>query len=72
MKNILLTIGLVLAVAFSAQAQKKDKKDSDKPVYVFTDIKVNPNTSVKDQNRSGTCWSFSGTSFLESELLRMG
>ena len=72
MKNILLTIGLVLAVAFSAQAQKKDKKDSDKSVYVFTDIKVNPNTSVKDQNRSGTCWSFSGTSFLESELLRMG
>ena len=72
MKNILLTIGLVLAVAFSAQAQKKDKKDGDKSVYVFTDIKVNPNTIVKDQNRSGTCWSFSGTSFLESELLRMG
>ncbi|MDE5609681.1 MAG: aminopeptidase [Bacteroidales bacterium] len=72
MKNILLTIGLVLAVAFSAQAQKKDKKDSEKSVYVFTDIKVNPNTSVKDQNRSGTCWSFSGISFLESELLRMG
>lgn len=40
--------------------------------YTFTDILINPNTPVKDQNRSGTCWSFSSLSFLESELLRMG
>lgn len=29
-------------------------------------------TSVKSQGRTGTCWSFSTTSFLESELLRQG
>jgi bleomycin hydrolase len=29
-------------------------------------------TSVKDQNMSSTCWSFSSNSFLESELIRMG
>ncbi len=29
-------------------------------------------TSVKSQDRTGTCWSFATTSFLESELLRMG
>lgn len=29
-------------------------------------------TSVKDQYKSGTCWSFSGISFIESELLRTG
>lgn len=40
--------------------------------FVFTDVKVNPTTSVKDQHMSGTCWSFSGLSFLEDELLKNG
>lgn len=31
-----------------------------------------PATSVKDQGRTGTCWSFSTLSFLESEMLRLG
>ncbi len=29
-------------------------------------------TSVKNQYKSGTCWSYSGLSFFESELTRMG
>lgn len=29
-------------------------------------------TSVKDQNMSSTCWSFSSNSFLESELIKQG
>ena len=40
--------------------------------YEFTIIKDLPSTPVKNQYRSGTCWSFSGLSFFESELLRMG
>ncbi len=40
--------------------------------YVFKEIKTLPATPVKNQYRSGTCWSFSGISFFESELLRMG
>jgi bleomycin hydrolase len=31
-----------------------------------------PSTSVKNQQHTGTCWSFATTSFLESELIRMG
>ena len=51
-------------------AQKK-KTDDKKGAYVFTVKKEAPVTPVKDQYRSGTCWSFSAVSFLESELLRM-
>lgn len=59
-------MGLALT-AVSVQAQ--EKADTS---FVFTDVKVNPTTSVKDQNKSGTCWSFSGISFVEDELLRKG
>lgn len=40
--------------------------------YQFTDVKRLQVTTVKDQNRSGTCWSFSGLAFLEAEMIRMG
>jgi aminopeptidase C len=39
--------------------------------YEFTVVKENPITSIKNQNRSGTCWCFSGLSFLESEAIRI-
>ncbi len=61
---------LVLLLGFSASAQE-EKADSVKG-FQFTDIQKIKTTSVKDQNRSGTCWSFSGTSFFEDEVLRMG
>lgn len=40
--------------------------------YHFSQIRKLPTTSVKDQYRSGTCWSFATVSYVESELLRMG
>jgi len=40
--------------------------------YKFTDTKRLKVTSVKDQHRSGTCWSFSGLAFLEAEMIRKG
>ena len=40
--------------------------------YHFTVVKQVPSTPVKNQYRSGTCWSYSAIAFLESELLRLG
>ncbi len=37
---------------------------------VFTIVKENPITSIKNQNRSGTCWSYASLAFFESEILR--
>lgn len=50
----------------SAQAQ-----DENAPVYRFKTLADLTATSVKDQCRTGTCWSFSTTSFLESEAARL-
>ncbi len=57
----------VLATGANAQ-EKKDSAKSNKPV--FTTIKENKITSIKDQNRSGTCWAYSTLSFFESEILK--
>jgi bleomycin hydrolase len=40
--------------------------------YQFTIIKNHEALPVKDQASSGTCWSYSATSFIESELRRLG
>ncbi len=39
--------------------------------YELTNVVDLPVTPIKNQYRSGTCWAFSGISFLESEILRM-
>lgn len=38
--------------------------------YSFEKVSEVKTTTVKDQNRSGTCWSFAATSFIETEILR--
>ena len=62
----MLVLALVALITLGAVAQTK--KDSKKPV--FTTIKELPITSVKNQNRSGTCWAYSTLSFFESEILK--
>ena len=69
MKKI-LSFALMAMIALSASAAKKKEaaKDANKPV--FTVIKELPITTIKDQNRSGTCWDYSTLSFFEAEILK--
>ena len=60
---------MALSTLVSAPAQEKEPADSAEG-FVFTDVKLVPTTSVKDQNKSGTCWCFAGISFFEDEILR--
>ena len=65
MRKMMMTALLALiAIGVSAQ----EKKQSNKPV--FTVVKENKITSIKNQNRSGTCWDYSTLSFFESEILK--
>ena len=61
---------LALLAVFALNANAEEKKDENKNKPVFTTIKANPITSVKDQNRSGTCWAYSTLSFFEAEILK--
>ncbi len=70
MKKIFV-LALVALCTLNVSA-KSPKKDKEKEGYKFTTVKANPITSIKNQNRSSTCWSFSGLGYLESELLREG
>ena len=63
----MLALALMATIATGAMAQDKEQ-NSKKPV--FTTIKEMPITSIKDQNRSGTCWAYSTLSFFESEILK--
>ena len=67
MKKSVLIAALGL-MTLQAAAQDAPKEEG----FVFTTVKENPITSVKDQHRSSTCWSFSSLGFLEAELLRLG
>ncbi len=70
----LLIIALAFAAVGTSYAKKPSKKDKKHEVveYVFTDVTSSPESSVKDQNNSGTCWCFSGLSFIESDLMKQG
>lgn len=63
---------LALATVATAGNSKKKKKEEEKQGYQFTELKRLPATSVKSQDRAGTCWSWSTISFLESEMMRLG
>ena len=70
MKKI-ITMSLAAVFSTAVMAQTTEKKDSINPnAPVFTVIKENPITSIKNQARSGTCWNYSTLSFFEAEILK--
>ena len=62
-----LAFALLAVMATGVHAQDK-KENKNKPV--FTTVKENKITSIKDQNRSGTCWDYSTLSYFEAEILK--
>ena len=67
-KVFMLMLLTVFALNVDAAKKKAPAKVDNKPV--FTIIKEIPITSVKDQNRSGTCWDYSTLSFFEAEIIK--
>jgi len=68
-KTLLLLTALFVSVLSTAQKGKTDSKEEG---YKFTPVVSLKATPVKNQASTGTCWCFATTSFIESELLRMG
>lgn len=63
MKSIFFSALLLCATLHVSAAEPKHAP-------VFTVVKQNPITSIKNQSRSGTCWDYATCAFLESEILR--
>lgn len=63
---------LTLIVPFTCFGQKETRTNKKDGGYVFSNVQEIGATEVKNQFRSGTCWSFSGLSLFESEMIRMG
>ncbi len=67
-KIFLSALAALCMMPAMAQEAKQDSVASNDPV--FTVVKEIPITSVKNQNRSGTCWNFSTLSYFEAEILK--
>ncbi len=75
----LLAVSLLIAGMQVGSAQdylvnslKNNQSANSAESFKFTDVINIENTPVKNQGSSGTCWSYSANSFLESEMIRMG
>jgi len=72
MKSKVISIILVAFLFLNASAQRNRAKAEEQPEgFKFTTVVSLDATPVKNQSRTGTCWCFATTSFIESELIRM-
>jgi hypothetical protein len=54
-RNKIVVLVMLVAIAFAFTSQAQDKKNG----YEFTEVKNLDATDIKNQYRSGTCWSYS-------------
>lgn len=67
--KILSALSLTMICIMSAAAEEPAVENNDSVKgFEFKEIVTINVTSVKDQNRSGTCWCFASTSFFENEI----
>ena len=66
---LLVSSLFLFQLQLNAQDTLRNKKGGNYIFKVQHDIEAN---EVQNQNRTGTCWSFSALSFIESELIRQG
>ena len=77
-KPLVFASGLLLTSTFGfaqdnlVNSLKNNQSANSTSGFKFTDVINLENTPVKNQGSSGTCWSYSTNSFLESEMIRMG
>ncbi|GGH81040.1 bleomycin hydrolase [Filimonas zeae] len=68
----MLPFGSLLAQDNLVNSLNANKSDASKEKFTFTPLINIETTSIKNQGSSGTCWSYSGNSFLETEMIRKG
>ncbi len=74
-KQSFIALGIICSISAFAQddlINKVIKNASLNSKFEFEEIINLERTSVKSQGSAGTCWSYSGNSFLESEMIKKG
>ncbi|WP_298223754.1 C1 family peptidase [Flavobacterium sp.] len=74
-KKSFVFAGILCSLSLFAQDELIKKVIGNASVnskFEFKDVINVENTSVKSQGSAGTCWSYSGNSFLESEMIKNG
>jgi bleomycin hydrolase len=70
--TLLVGVNTITAQDGLVNSLKINASEKSKESFKFTDVINLATTSVKNQGSSGTCWSYSTNSFLESEMTRIG
>jgi bleomycin hydrolase len=69
LKSGIILLASIIALPLPVEAKKKKVPE---PPYKFTILVEHPRTAIKNQGSSSTCWCYSTSSFLESEMQRIG